>query len=82
MEYVRFPLICLYTELGHMPIFVLITGKGNQATFRLIASNLNLGMGQTTLKSNDALGSLDILNIFCIREKEEGNGCWQPTNCL
>ena len=40
----RFALICLSTELGHMLLFVLITGKENQSILRLITSNLNLGM--------------------------------------
>ena len=55
-----------------MLISVLIIGEENQATRRLTTSNLNMGMEQSTLRDNDALGSLDILNMFCSRvEKRE-----------
>lgn len=46
-------------------------GKENRAELRLITSNLNLEMGQQTLKSKDAEGGVDMLNVCCIKEKKK-----------
>lgn len=54
-----------------MSVFLPIMGKENRAELRLITSNLNLEMGQQTLKSKDAEGGVDMLNVCCIKEKKK-----------